>query len=419
MSLKVVESIKSKIPELLGAEIEGLLYLLSNTITPTNEQLTVETGLPVETIRYVRKLLGSESLPTNLKPYSWKSIAFSDPQIEEYLIKIRETKDLKPIRDFDQFFATPPSSITKAKILMSKGYGEEGMNILLLGDDDLVSIALVLLGAKANIYVCDIDQNLLSIIEEEAKKLSVTIKFFLYDARKDPVLHTNFFDCVVTDPPYTVPGVDLFISRSLSFLKDPKKSYTNRLFLFYGNSFKSPEKFLKIQELFGKYRLYLEEKYDKVISYTNADSIGNSSSCYILRVTPFSTPLKDSAKTHIYTFESTKEERFPFVDHIVYRINKVPNSTLLSKNRLMSCLGAFCLEHKLKVLDTKVTSFPKQGMTITYILSNSNLVAHTWPEYNAIHIDLITCTPIYKKESTPVTLSKIFATDYISYSIVS
>lgn len=36
--------------------------------------------------------------------------------------------------------------------------------------------------------------------------------------------------------------------------------------------------------------------------------------------------------------------------------------------------------------------FPKMGLTKVYILSQSHLVIHTWPENSAIHIDLMTCS---------------------------
>ena len=41
--------------------------------------------------------------------------------------------------------------------------------------------------------------------------------------------------------------------------------------------------------------------------------------------------------------------------------------------------------------------FPK-GITIVYILSESHLAIHTWPELGVIHIDLVTCSPRTKVE---------------------
>jgi S-adenosylmethionine/arginine decarboxylase-like enzyme len=138
---------------------------------------------------------------------------------------------------------------------------------------------------------------------------------------------------------------------------------------------------------------------------------------YILKVTPYSNSFDASTlDTHIYTFENQKEEKFPFVDHWVFKVFNVPAEVLKSKTMLNAVFGKFCNLHKLKVVDQKVTSFKKQGFTITYILASSNLLIHTWPEYNALHIDLITCSPIYSKETMVKSLSELLKTKSIEAS---
>lgn len=41
--------------------------------------------------------------------------------------------------------------------------------------------------------------------------------------------------------------------------------------------------------------------------------------------------------------------------------------------------------------------FPK-GITLVYVLSESHLAIHTWPELGIIHIDLVTCSLRTKEE---------------------
>jgi len=36
--------------------------------------------------------------------------------------------------------------------------------------------------------------------------------------------------------------------------------------------------------------------------------------------------------------------------------------------------------------------FSPKGITLVYILSESHLVIHTWPELGTAHIDLVTCS---------------------------
>ncbi len=40
--------------------------------------------------------------------------------------------------------------------------------------------------------------------------------------------------------------------------------------------------------------------------------------------------------------------------------------------------------------------FVNGGRTIVYILSQSHLILHTWPEYHLFHIDLVSCTNVSK-----------------------
>ena len=65
------------------------------------------------------------------------------------------------------------------------------------------------------------------------------------------------------------------------------------------------------------------------------------------------------------------------------------------------------------MIDTKVTKFKNKGLTITFVLASSNLLIHTWPEHNAVHVDLITCSPIYNKENLGLTFSKAFKTNSV------
>jgi S-adenosylmethionine/arginine decarboxylase-like enzyme len=46
----------------------------------------------------------------------------------------------------------------------------------------------------------------------------------------------------------------------------------------------------------------------------------------------------------------------------------------------------------LKVVAENKHEFSNGGLTKVYILSQSHLIFHTWPENRAIHVDLITCS---------------------------
>ncbi len=416
----------------MEAEIEGILYLILNHENLTNSELIRLTGLPKETLKTFKLNISSllisdrdkdnnvsiifrkEVIPElralNLKPYKWSLVSYSDPDIEKRLNNLREKYNLKPSREYDQFFADAGTTVSKMMLLTDKGL-IRGKRIALLGDDDLLSIALGLEGGYAQITVFDIDRELLTAIEDIVKYLGLkNIRTVYFDARED--LNPNIpheFDVVVTDPPYTRNGVFVFLNSAIRLSN--KDSF---IFLYYGNSFKTPEKTLKIQDIINSYNLLIEDKINKFASYYGAESIGSSSSVYVLRKTPFTQPRKENLLIdNIYTFETHKEERFPFVDHYTFKLFNVPQNLLESRKHLLSAVDKFCQIHKLKVVDTKVTQFKGKGLTLTYVLANSNMSVRTWPEHQALHIDLITCSPIYNKGSLANTAGEIFQTNSI------
>jgi len=72
----------------------------------------------------------------------------------------------------------------------------------------------------------------------------------------------------------------------------------------------------------------------------------------------------------------------------------------LIKLRSLNDSPAFIEEAAQKIingLDLKVVKkishlFHPKGVTLAYILSESHLLIHTWPESNTVHIDLVTCS---------------------------
>jgi predicted methyltransferase len=426
---QLISKIKEHNKDLKNREIEGILYLLISNHGISSMDLIKATGLPKETLRIFKTSIShllekndedrlqftEESLKvlreSNLRPYDWSTVKYANAAAEAGLVDIRKKYKLQPKREFDQFFATESTSIAKTMVMENK-LGLENKDVVLLGDDDLISIALPLLGIKPkSVTVLDIDKDLLSVIEDITADMGINnTHTSVYDFRKDPDKNLlNKFDVVVTDPPYTSSGVKLFLNRGVQLLKKKDDHSGSYIFFYYGNSFKSPEKTLKVQDIIGRFNLVIEDKIDKFARYNGAESIGSASSLYVLKSTSSTFELSDlSDYSDIYTYSSTSEEKFPYVDHFTFKLYNVPANMLKSKTAIFKAAGDFCTRHKLKVVDQKVTKFKGQGLTVTYVLSNSNLLLHTWPEHGALHVDLVTCSPIYDKEGLSYTLMKVF-----------
>lgn len=440
----VIYDLSQKNPDLKTGEIKGILHILmKSNVSITNGDLVRLTGLPKSVLKSFKSSLsylledntddtislsskGKDLLSdVPLLPYKWSLVSLTH-NYSEYVEKLRELRkkyDLKPKREYDQFFATEESSINKALILMEKDQ-VQNKHIVLLGDDDLVSITLGMLNmdklSSYNVTVFDIDPDILNTVKGIASDLGInniqTEQLDLRKAIKPQFL--NKYDVVMTDPPYTKSGISLFINKATQMLYDVKNDSGIYLFLCFGASLKDGIKYLKIQEAINKYNYVIEDKIDKFNRYYGAESVGSASSLYILKKTKYSKALDEFLTTQIYTFENTFEEKFPFVDHMVFKLFNVPSQILTAKKALLKACGEFCSYHNLKVLDTKVTKFKGGGYTIVFVLATSNLTIHTWPELNALHMVIVTCEPFAKKDFLYKNLSALFKTKNIEITTV-
>lgn len=82
-------------------------------------------------------------------------------------------------------------------------------------------------------------------------------------------------------------------------------------------------------------------------------------------------------------------QNFPHFDHFAVKL-------LFAKEELDNTLTDKILEKlvkelKLTVLDEFEYKFIPYGLTKVSVLSQSHLIVHTWPEFGAVHLDLMTC----------------------------
>lgn len=355
--MDLVDKIKLNNPDLEISEIRGLLYILKNVKDLTNTGLITITGLPKETLKKFKQFISDLLVETEgekislsneglrliedlrISWHKW-SLVENFHFMEEDVEILNKIKDVKkkyspvPKREYDQFLATPETTFQKSKILLDKG-AVCGKSIAFIGDDDLNSLSLASMSSDyKEIVVFEIDNQIVSSVEKCSKDLgfkNITVE--KYDVKKElDKKYLSRFDIVVFDPPYTKTGVTLFLKRASELLGMVKDFETKYVFMYYGNSFKSPEKTLKIQEIISRFGFSIEDRIEKFARYTGAESIGNASSLYVLKANKFTRVLGVNVDD-IYTYEKTSEEKFPFVDHMVFKVFNVKKEILLSKKK--------------------------------------------------------------------------------------
>lgn len=89
-------------------------------------------------------------------------------------------------------------------------------------------------------------------------------------------------------------------------------------------------------------------------------------------------------------------QSIPIINHFVAVIKsgRFGNSIEKIDEAAQSIIG----DMDLNVVKKFNHMFSPQGITLVYILSESHLIIHTWPESGMVHVDLVTCSPRSEKE---------------------
>jgi len=77
--------------------------------------------------------------------------------------------------------------------------------------------------------------------------------------------------------------------------------------------------------------------------------------------------------------------------HYLLDINQVNIELINDEIRLKKIFKRFIKESNINVIGYKFHKFKPHGITGVYLLSESHISFHTWPEYNKISIDIYTC----------------------------
>ena len=83
-------------------------------------------------------------------------------------------------------------------------------------------------------------------------------------------------------------------------------------------------------------------------------------------------------------------QSIPIINHYVGLIETEPFEDSLEK--IVQVAETIINDLGLNVVKNLSHMFTPKGVTLVYILSESHLAIHTWPELGTIHVDLVTCS---------------------------
>lgn len=125
----------------------------------------------------------------------------------------------------NQVHCTVDSKLRRFAYLLDSG-ALSGRSVLLLGDDDFLGLALPLasdaVGSRRprRLAVVDIDPAVIEFSRSVTECRGIEAELLTHDLRQPlPANVVGTFDTVFTDPPYTLGGAELFLSRAATALR--------------------------------------------------------------------------------------------------------------------------------------------------------------------------------------------------------
>jgi predicted methyltransferase len=154
----------------------------------------------------------------------------------------------------------------------------EGKRVLLLGDDDSVSIAIGLLGRALRqgdltrgVTVIDADERRLSFLRDAAAREQLPLVTVHHDLRRPlPADLRRSFDVIETDPPYTLEGARLFLARGCEALTTAADGHC-----FFSFAHWAPSQTLELQKVFIELGLAVQAVWPNFNRYAGASVLGN------------------------------------------------------------------------------------------------------------------------------------------------
>jgi len=211
----------------------------------------------------------------------------------------------QPRFELDQCHCTVETKLRRVLAVDEAG-ALVGRRILLLGDDDLIALAIRTLARRfgsrstvASLVVVDSDPELVRYVRRGLDRSPFPFSCLEHDLREPlPPALSGHFDTVLTDPPYTLGGARLFLSRAVEALAGG-----GDVFLSFGS--RRPGASLLLQRAFGEMGLAIRGLARDFNEYVGAGVLGGTSHLYHLVADGSARPtVRGVFRGPLYTAES-------------------------------------------------------------------------------------------------------------------
>ena len=200
-------------------------------------------------------------------------------QLQDEVERLAEIVKRAPSVDvtLDQAPCSPDTAIRRALLMLQNG-ALEGKRVLLLGDDNSVSIAIGLVGRALRqgdltrgVTVIDADERRLAFLRQAAAREQLALETIHHDLRHPlPANLRRAFDVIETDPPYTLEGAKLFLARGCEALSADADGHC-----FFSFAHWPASQMLDLQKVFIELGLAVRAVWPDFNRYAGASVLGN------------------------------------------------------------------------------------------------------------------------------------------------
>lgn len=319
-------------------------------------EIIQQTGLPHRKLQVLLRALGEdlrqdgnevEIKPASRSRYSEYAASLQRPSVEAVLSTPDTFVSSSFLREIDRLIQSAPDpkseldhiqatakTVAQRVLFLEASYELSDRCLVFLGDHDLTGLALAhRTSGDVDIRIVDVDEDLLAYVEQEARTSDLSVRCLFGDLRHAlPETARACADVVVTDPPYTPEGVELFVARAVEALA---RDDEGRILVAYGYG-DHPRLGHKVQRRIVDLSIVFEAIYPRFNRYDGAPAIGSTSDLNVLRPTTHAKEriTEVEERKRIYTHGPQAVEASPrlsedIASHLLETVPDIPDRVVL------------------------------------------------------------------------------------------
>ena len=98
----------------------------------------------------------------------------------------------------------------------------------------------------------------------------------------------------------------------------------------------------------------------------------------------------------------------PVIFHSVAELWGVDTNLLSHRPKLVQAINHLAQDLKLHVIKRFAHQFKPHGISVVWVIGESHLAIHTWPEYGFLHFDIVSCAKEADLSDLPKALKDAF-----------